>query len=242
MNLYEILKQKLTHMKTMAEEQIKDIDKQLDDYKSFKTESEEKMKEIEKEKKEKNRIYYILVNYKDIIKNEIKDRALIGAVNTIMLDTMFATGLGICSLIVGSFMLKEFIIGVSMITTFSTFMAIKGYFDATKSIRATYKENISKLYAFPTMIAMLDKRIQLELNAAFHHKGEIDALTEEKGVLVSDINKYNQYLDYIDERMPVVSHICRRDPETMNDVYDNDQTVQDCIKLVRIKTGKTEEE
>lgn len=230
---YELLYNDLTLLSVNLDNELAKNLQEQQNIKEVINEKNKEIKQYESEKNEKKEIYSTIVNYDKLRKVEFKEAMKDAAVASAL--TLFLLEVAAFSITIGiDDIFWHGIMGALPVSlAVGEFETVKKYLERTKNIRKIYKKYGNSVYARPVMINFYDKAIQIAYEEIDDLNIELQGFIDEERYLNAQIEKCNKFLDYLEEKIPEINHICRNDQECINDVYNADLEVKEALKLVR---------
>ena len=115
----------------------------------------------------------------------------------------------------------------------SSTVALVRYKNDTRESRRIYREEKTRLFPMPTRISMYDGLIHTEHEVLACNEETKTAFVTEMESLNMKIQQCESFINHILEKLPMISHICRGDQETINEVFAEDVDLEPALRLVR---------
>ena len=233
MNQYIVLINQLRVAKEILESRKRVIQSFVESKENDINSSKLRIADHEREKEKLNETYKLLINYKKYISEKRKEYLKEGATVLIFLIFLLIIFLlSIPSLLEG-ITFNSVLLSLLCNVVASSTVALVRYKNDTRESRRIYREEKMRLFPMPTRISMYDGLI--------HTEHEVLACNEEtKKVFVTEMESLNMkiqqcesFINHILEKLPMISHICRGDQETINEVFAEDVDLEPALRLVR---------
>lgn len=183
----------------------------------------------------KSYILNALNNYDNTINNE-KTKAVKSAFKwSISLTILITLFTAIPGIITNNFMIQDIIFNLIIGSLVGSGIAGVRFFESTSCEREIKKDFGYQVNTLPLAITALKKKISVKKEIKKDIENTLSNLDSERNDVETDLELCNDYLLQIAEKLVQVSFICHNDVQTINEVYENDDEIQDVLKLVREK-------